>query len=600
MFALAATVIATGCSGGGTKAARRVRTTSTSAPEVLDNRIVAGSDASDAAATRFTLGDGTTVLVPVGALAQGAEARVTTVAAEGLSQGAIEGGTTAYDVAVTAGAISKPIAVQLALADAPDRTGAVAVRWDEASKTWQPVNSTVSPGTLTIYAAKPGRYSWVRWNWQAATAVGVETVRALVGPIDPGEVDLACGSAGALALRFRTRSSGSDTLRWCAGVTGGVDGFAVANAAAAPVSLRQRGVGTGTFTRRDAVTGALAELVRRHAPTESGVGFDLLAPGEHVGYTLTADVEAAVAVAVDGMSQAYLSLGTAASFVAGLYAGSAPVGVAVLQRNDAVREALLAALDSPGCADAVVAAGSTSRPAVEWAGTVQRLVLSCVPATVVRQLVDASAKQSTVRGAFSAVTAAVPAASLPLVTTAIAQAVTPLVDIEGAGTVTLVPVPPEPTTTTTPGNVPGATTLAPGAGPTTSTTLVIRPTTVATAPPTGGTTTVVATATTSTTVAGPVGPALTAVGSTTCSDRGGAAGTVSLLGAGFTARAGYTLTFTSPTGARRNIGGTTTAAGAFSAVVDCRNQTLGDWSVTARDNPTGRVSDAVRFTVARL
>lgn len=597
-LAVTAALAMAACSGGGSNRAARPRATSTSAPVVLGEKVIAAPNAADSGATRLTLGDGTAVLVPVGALAKGAEVRVTTSAAEGLSQGAIEGGTTAYDVAVTTGGIAKPIAVQLALADAPDRSGAIAVRFDEATRTWQPVNSDASPGTLTIYAAKPGRYSWVRWNWQAAAAVAAQTVAAIVGPTDPGEAELACGRPADLAPRFRARATGSGTLAWCAGVDAGADTLAVANAATVPVTLRQRGLGPGAVARRDAFTAALADLVRPYAAPGAGATFDLLAPGERVSYNLTVDVEAALTMTVDGQAQAYQSLGAAAAFTAGLYAGSAPVALAILQRDEPVRTALFQALGAPGCADTAVAAGATTRSAAEWGDAAQRLVLACVPDAVVRRVVDAAAKQSALRAAFTTATSSMPAASRPLVGPSLVRALTPLMETEGAGSVTLVPVPPEPTTTTVAPAIPGTPTETTAPAVTTTTPSPVQTTTVVTAPPTGVTTTVVVAAT-STTVAA-TAPVLAIVGPTACSDRGGAAGSISLLGAGFTTRGAFTLTYTSPGGARRNVGGTATTAGAFSATFDCRSQARGEWKVTARDNAIGTVTTVVTFTVARL
>lgn len=596
---VAGALVVAACSGGSSKsssARRRAATTTSSTPQVLGTNVVNAADTSGTA-TRFTLTDGTVVLVPVGAVAAGAEVRVAIGAVDGLSRGAIEGGTSAYDVSVTSGAISKPVAIQLALPDAPDRAGATAVWWDAATSTWQPVNADSAPGTLTIYASKPGRYAWVRWSWAAAATVGAQTVRAVVGPSDPGDAELACGSAADLAPRFRPRSTGA-ALQWCAGVSSGADRLAVANRSEVPVALRQRGLENPTVTRRDALSGPLADLVRKYTPPTAGVAFDVLAPGDRVAYNLVVDVDASAAVAADARAHAYQSLAAAVAFTAGLYAGSVDAAVAVMQGDEATRTALLAAIDQRDCASAVVAGGDTDRSAAEWAQAAQRLVTACVPADVARQLVAAASKRSALRAAFATVTGAVPVASQPLLAPALVEALTPLVDTSAAGSVTLTPVPPEPTTTTGAPGAPDSTTPTVPTGPTTSTTLVVGPTTVVTAPPVGGTTTVVASATTTT--AAPSGALLSIVGPTTCSDRGGVAGSIALLGAGFTGRGGYTLTYTNPSGGRRNVGGTATAAGAFAATFSCNNQARGDWTVVARDNTSGRVSPALTFTVARI
>lgn len=599
---LAALVVVTATVGsacsnddGGTTRARRASTT---APQVLAERIepVAAAAPSGDAATRFTLPDGTVVLVPANAVADGAEVRVQAVAPPAGGAGAIETGPSAYTVAPSAGTINRPVAIQLVVPDAPDRTNAVAVVWDEATASWQPVNGDATPGALTIYAPRAGTYGWVRWNWQAAAAVGVQTVRTVIGPTQPTVPDLSCGSAAELATRFRSRSTGAGALRWCAGAAGGADGLAVANEAAVPVSLRQRGLVGGAVTRRDAITDALADVIRRHTPAADGVAFDVLSPGERASFRLTEGVEAAASVASDGAAQSFHALGAAMAFTAGLYAGTPGAAVTVLQRDAAVRDALVQALDAPGCADSLPGDGA-ERSAAEWADAAQRLVLRCVPSSVVRQIVVASGKSSTLRAAFAAVTTALPAASQGVVTPALVEALDPLVAAGDSGSVTLVPVPPEPTTTTAPVD-PGTAPTAPTA-PTTPTTLLIAPTTVITAPPVptapGATTTVAVAATTTTVPAGPV-PVLALPLGATCSDRGG---NISVSGANFTARGAVTITYTTPAGARRNVGGTASVLGTFVSSFDCRGQARGAWTVSARDNATGRVTEPVTFTVAR-
>ena len=597
LVAATGALVLAACSGGGAPTAVRRLTTSSTGPTVLDDRIQAPAPSSGADASRFSLGDGTTVLVPAGALARGAEVRVRRAGdGVGATDGAIEGGPATYEVSVTSGSILKPIAVQVAVPDAPGRTAALAVRLDDATRTWSPANSDAAPGVLTIYAAKPGTYGWVRWSWESAAAVAAQTVRSVVGLPEGSDPALSCGDVGALGARFSASGTNGAAMRWCAGTEGGNDRVQVANRAESPLSLRVTGLSDGVTTRRAALTDGLIEVMRRHWQSTDGEALDVLAPGDRAAFRLTPTVAARATSSQDGLTQYYVALGSAAAFVVGLYAGTTATAAAVLAQDD-VRRLILADLDAPGCADTVGTASGAERAAEDVAASTQTLVACVTPATIAA-IVTAAGRRSELRAAFANATTTLPATATALLPPATIFGVAPLVATLTAGEVRLTPiVPPPPPPPGPPTSAGGPTTPAPNATTTTVPPL-FNTTTAATAPPTtaapGPTTTQAATTTvaaTTTTTRVRTAPVLTLL------VRKCTGNAVPMTGTGLTPSGAYRLTFDPPRGSNVTVNGAASAAGSTTYSFSCAGQTKGTWSAGLTDVTSGLMSVFITFDV---
>ena len=588
-------VALTACSGGGTATVKR-RTSTTSAAEVLNDRIAnSGSDAG-APATRFALDDGTTVLVPVGAVVPDATVSVKRTTPTGSGQGPMELGASTYDVTVSKGTIAKPIVLQLPATDAT-RTGAIAVQYDTASRAWVPTNGDLTAGSLTIYASGAGTYGSMRWNWATAANIGAETVAALVGGTSSAEAATSCGDTSSLATRFATRATGNtDVLRWCGGTASGNDGLGVTNAGATPLALRTTGLTDASTTRRRSLTDRIVAVARNHWTVPTGEGLDLLAPGDRVQFRLTEGQAARATLLPTAFSQYYVALAGAVAFTAGLYAGATDVASALLDRDE-LRTALLADLDKPGCAD--TAAGAVAEATTEQlTAAMQSLVTTCVSRATVTTLVNAAAKQSALRAAFASLTTDLPDAARALLPAALGKVVPGLVPDTAAGEVTATPVDPSaPTTTGAPATLPVNTIVAvTPSTPATTVPIISTTTTAFTAP--GPTTTPATTVvpTTTTTAVTPLPPTL-ALAPFACSSRN--RGTITLTATGLVPARSHTFTFTAPNGAVSAVSLITPVTGVATRVFQCAGQRQGVWTVTVTDNGTGLDSAPGTYTVTR-
>lgn len=589
---VAASCLLAACSAGGGSSQVTRRASTTTAAEVLGNTVDnAGSDAG-APATRFTLDDGTTVLVPVGAVVPGAEVTVKRTAATPAGTGPTELGPSTYEVAASKGTIAKPVVLQVPLADKAT-AGVIAVAYDTASRSWLPANGDLANGSLTIYAAGAGTYGLMRWNWTTAATIGAEAVAAVVGGSGLAEGGLSCGDVTSLATRFTTRASGNtDVMRWCGGTVSGADAIGIGNGAATPLTLRTVGLSDASVTRRRPLTDAVVAVARRHWAVPGGEGLELLAPGDRAQFRLTELQPAQAALQPAAFSQYYVTLGAAAAYTVGLFTGSVDGAVALLDRDE-VRSALLADLDKAGCADRVASSVSEAS-AEQLAATVQELVTTCVSRATVAGIVAAAAKQSALRAAFASSTTDLPERERAAVAGAVTGIVRALVEAVGAsGEVTATPIDPL-STTTVPATLPVTTLVA--APPTTvpPTTPVIATTT--TTP--GGTvpaptTTTAAPAPTTTTIAGVIPPVVVVAPASCSRDRG----TVLVTAAGLTAGKSHTFTYTAPTGAVSAVTAITPVGGIATRTFNCNNQRRGTWRVTVTDNANGAVSESQSFTV---
>lgn len=592
--AVVASCLLAACSaGGGSSQVTRRPASSTTAAAVLGNAVDNGGSGAGAPATRFTLDDGTTVLVPVGAVVPGAEVTVKRTAATAAGAGPTELGPSTYEVAASKGTIAKPVVLQVPLADKAT-AGVIAVAYDTASRSWLPANGDLANGSLTIYAAGAGTYGLMRWNWTTAATIGAEAVAAVVGGSGLAEGSLSCGDVTSLATRFTTRASGNtDVMRWCGGTVAGADAIGIGNGAATPLTLRTVGLSDASVTRRRPLTDAVVAVARRHWDVPGSEGLELLAPGDRAQFRLTELQPAQAALQPAAFSQYYVTLGAAAAYTVGLFTGSVDGAVALLDRDE-VRSALLADLDKAGCADRVASSVSEAS-AEQLAATVQELVTTCVSRATVAGIVAAASKQSALRAAFAASTTDLPERERTAVAGAVTGIVRALVEAVGAnGEVTATPIDPL-STTTVPATLPVTTLVA--APPTTvpPTAPVIATTTTSpggTTPP-GPTTTTAAPAPTTTTIAGPVPPVVLVAPDSCRRNRG----TVLVTASGLTAGKSHTFTYTAPNGSVSAVTAITPIGGVATRTFNCNNQRAGSWRVTVTDNANGAVSAPQTFTV---
>ncbi len=595
VVAVVLAIAVTACSGGGAATVKR-RTSTTSAPEVLNERIANGGSDAGTPATRFTLDDGTTVLVPVGAVAPDATVSVKRTTPTGSGQGPMELGTSTYEVTVSKGAIAKPVVLQLPATDAT-RTGAIAVQYDTASRAWVPTNGDLAAGSLTIYASGAGTFGSMRWSWATAANIGAETVAALVGGVGAADASPSCGDTSSLATRFATRATGNaDVLRWCGGTASGNDGLGVSNAGATPLALRTTGLSDASTTRRRSLTDHIVTVARTHWSVPVGEGLNLLAPGDRIQFRLTEGQVARATLVPTAFSQYYVALAGAVAFTAGLYAGAIDVAGALLDREE-LRTALLTDLDKPGCAD-TAASTVGEATAGQLAAVMQTLATTCVSRATVTTLVNAAAKQSALRAAFAALTTDLPEADRALVAPALGKVVPGLVPDTAAGEVTATPVDPSaPTTTGVPPTLSVNTVVVvPPSNPAPTVPFIATTTTAVTSP--GPTTTPATTVvpTTTTTVGQPVPPTLVSA-PLSCSSRN--RGTVTLTATGLTPAKSHTFAFTAPNGAISAVTLITPANGVAARVFQCASQRQGVWTVTVTDNGTGLDSAPGAFAVTR-
>lgn len=579
--------------GGGSSQVTRRPASTTTAAEVLGNAIDNGGSGAGAPATRFTLDDGTTVLVPVGAVVPGAEVAVKRTAATAAGTGPTELGPSTYEVTASKGTIAKPVVLQVPLADKAT-AGVIAVAYDTASRSWLPANGDLANGSLTIYAAGAGTYGLMRWNWTTAATIGAEAVAAVVGGSGLAEGGLSCGDVTSLATRFTTRASGNtDVMRWCGGTVAGADAIGIGNGAATPLTLRTVGLSDASVTRRRPLTDAVVAVARRHWNVPAGEGVELLAPGDRAQFRLTELQGAQATLQPAAFSQYYVTLAAAAAYTVGLFTGSVDGAVALLDRDE-VRTALLTDLDKAGCADRIAPSVSEAS-AEQLATTVQELVTTCVSRATVAGIVAAAAKQSALRAAFASSTVDLPDRERAAVAGAVTAIVRALVEAPAAsGQVTATPV--DPLSTTTAVATLPVTTLVPAPATTVPPTTPVIATTT-TSPggtvPAPTTTTTAPAPTTTTTVVGVI-PPIVVVAPASCSRN---RGTVLVTATGLTAGKSHTFTYTAPNGSVSAVTAITPLGGVATRTFNCNNQRAGSWRVTVTDNANGAVSEPQAFTV---
>lgn len=621
-------VVAPGCSRAGGTDGRAAKRVSTTVVEATGN--VVGRDEPGAEATtpqRFAVGADASVLVPLGALAAGQELRVRRIGDAAIGAGAIEGGTTRFELTAD-GAVRKPVVLQVAVARTADQSVPVAlVRRNDGG--WETVSSDYSDGSLTVYAPRAGVYTWVQWNWRTAASVAGDTVTAML-------------RAGGTTPTCTVKREGP--LHWCVGGDAASE-LNVANAGDAPLSLRVDGVSGVTVPSGVAMVDDAVAATRRLSGDQGAL--TVLVPGAGTRVTLTPGITARAALVQDDFSRTVLAITTAMSASAGLVAGSVAAGVAALSRSE-VRRALVTDISSSGCEPTLRAAvDATDRDA--FATQVDRIVTSCVSDATRTLVVTGAATALPLRAALGSAALTMPDAIGRAVTAGLAGAVAGLVAPAAGGdatvasvpdtsvpgdtgtttgtTIAVVPVAASPSTvavagaptavspttttvaTTRPATTPAPPTTArpaPTAAPTTTT----RPATTAPAPVTTPAPTAAPTTTAppppppapTTTAAPPVVTTLPAIpplaeptlSSERCSrDRG----TIRLTAVGLTPSGPATLVLTPPGRAATQTAVRADEAGVLEAVIDCDGARRGGWLVVVRDDVTTAVSPAVGYTV---
>ena len=249
---LALAALVTGACSGTTKApaaARRGGTT-TSTSIVVEGKVIGGGQVLDNDTTTFEVEGGTVkVLVPVGAVTKGSEVQVREVTGAPSDLGAVQRGGKVYDLSIKNGKIqpNKQISLQFEIAQPLPASDPrpIGGYWDESASVWRAVNSDYpSVETVTVFAFKPGKYSWLHWSWDKAVQAGTDTIRLVVGPQTPSDSALKCESTDAVRARFDLTTNTGNALAWCAGRDNGDDVVRVRNNGQSPLALRYKGFGT--------------------------------------------------------------------------------------------------------------------------------------------------------------------------------------------------------------------------------------------------------------------------------------------------------------------------------------------------------------------
>lgn len=641
-------IFATACSdGGGDKTAAKSRIPSTSSTTVVVSKtpVVQGT-VSDQGATTFEVpGTKIKVLVPLGAVTKGATVELRDVQGVPTDLGAVQVGSKVYDLQIKNGKISSngKIAIQFPVDVAkvlPSDPRPVGGAFDESGGAWQPVNSDADATTVTVYATKAGKYSWLHWSWDKAVQTGTDTIRALVGPIAPTSTPLRCEDSDAVRSRFDVVANTGSTLIWCVGKEDGTSVVRVLNNGQAPLAVRSKGFGTPKMPGGNAMFDALMNALKDDWQTAADEQVIVLTPGDEVDFPILDNgAKALLRAEVNGFSQHFDALSAAAAFATGFYAGNVTTAIELLEKDKAVREAVIERLTAKGCVDGLGAVTGNSWATRDLATYTSQLVTTCMKDGTTKLVTDAVSKRNAgLRGRFNSEP---PQTAVKQFSPALFTALSPLVEptavptageIEvaprsiGAGspTPTLAPVetvtsvavsvvPPNTTGTTTGVGAIATTTTINGGGtttrpatttlPPTTTTLAptttsttVRPTTTTAAP----TTTTTVAPTTTTTVFVPPTVTLVQLPVVAC---GRNAGEVRFSIGGLVAGWTYEMVFTSPSGLIDRTLGLVAASDSALYTFVCAGREPGPWQVTVNERqtlngPIVRTASAPSFTVA--
>jgi hypothetical protein len=622
-------------SSGARSAPRRSTTTSTSI--VVGSKVIGGGTVLDNEAQTFPVDNGKArVLVPIGAVPKGTEVIVREVTGAPADLGAIQRAGGAYDLSFKNGKLNagKKIAIEFPTTgssgtDASDARPIGGV-WDDGDGVWRTTEDDPGSGTITVYASKAGKYTWLRWNRDRAVQAGAATIRSLVGPATPATVGARCTDTDAVRTRFDLSTNVGSALSWCVGRVDGRDALRVLNTGQAPLTIRYKNFDPPRVVHANALTGRLYDALVPYWTPQDGEQVAILGPADEAAFTVTdGGSKGMLRAELNGFTQHFDAVSAAIAFTTGYYAGNASLAASLLEGNVKLRTALVERLASQGCAnglgDKVTGGSYATDKLAEYAAL---LVERCVDdATAKLVLTEARA---TAQGALlSKYETSIPARSKQQVDPALRAALSPLVEAVGgpvageiimtprlggsssggsggsgggdafsptgtapAGAVTVAPpaatttlpslfntttvetAPPSATTTAAPAPTTSATTTTVAATTTTraTTTTTRAPATTTTRAPTTTTSTTVAPTTTTTT---PVTPLVFSIVNAPCASTGG---TLTATSGNF-APGSWAASFWSPSNAFTTSSGTVNANGTISWTFPCAGKEPGRWKV---------------------
>ena len=638
--------VAASCSNETSRTAtKRPGASTTTTSIVVGSRVIGGGTVVDTnEVSTFDVDGGTVkVLVPIGAVSKGTEVEVREVTGAPGDLGAIQRAGKVYDLSFKNGKLLPNKKVSLAFDTSVQAAGITAVarsgedpapvggRWDDESGVWRAAeNDDSSPDIVTVYAAKAGKYTWLRWSWDRAVQAGTDAIRTLVGPITPADGALRCTETDAVRSKFDLQTNVGSALAWCVGREDGTDVLRVANTGQAPLTVRYKGFGTPKAVRENLFAAKLAAALAPYWSPQDGESVRIIGPADEVVFPIaSANGRGLLRAELNGFTQHYDVVSAAVAFTTGFFAGNAALAATLIDGDSEMRDALVARLAGQGCANGLgdsMTGGSYATD--KLAAYAALLVHKCVDSDTAKLVMKASVRtpQGNLRSSFPAV---VPSQTDLRIDPALHTAISPLVEPVGGPVAGEIIVSPrggssgsaaEPSFTPT-GTAPAVTptvlpaTTTPAPAPTTPST-VFGTTTVGTAPPTA-TTTATTAAPATTTTATTVAPTTTAATTTTttrpavtttttvpstplmfaivpspCSTSGG---TLTATSANFTPGAPWSATFFSPTNLNPTSGGNARADGTIEWSFPCLGKEVGTWTVEVSQPPRAPVR--ATFTV---
>lgn len=403
-------ILATACSdGGGDKTATKSRIPSTSSTTVVVSKtpVVQGT-VSDQGTTTFEVPNTKIkVLVPLGAVSKGATVELREVQGAPTDLGAVQVGSKVYDLQVKNGKINSGKQVLIAfpvdnVKVLPTDPRPVGGSFEESTGAWQPTSSDITGDIITVYASKAGKYSWLHWSWDKAVQTGTDTIRALVGPIAPTSTPLRCEDSDAVRSRFDVVANTGSTLIWCVGKENGTSVVRVLNNGQAPLAVRSKGFGTPKVPAGNALFDALMNALKDDWQTAADEQVIVLTPGDEVDFPILDNgAKALLRAEVNGFSQHFDALSAAAAFATGFYAGNVATAIELLEKDKAVREAVIERLTAKGCVDGLGAVTGNSWATRDLATYTSQLVTTCMKDGTTKLVTDAVSKRNAgLRGRF--------------------------------------------------------------------------------------------------------------------------------------------------------------------------------------------------------